>query len=645
VIRSVVRLGTFTLGSMLLLVACTSDGGSSTGGAAIDTDLDLAPPSVTIAHPANDAEVLRGETITLSGEVTDNRNVHTVEVFDDLIRIGEATLTQPSVNVNVWEWSLSWTPEMLGAREVLVFAYDGVNNQGFAALRVVVVDPASELVTWYHDADRDGFGDPNVSVVAASAPAGYVSNRDDCHDGDASINPDATDLPDLAFVDSNCDGIDGDASSSVFVATIGNDANPGTRQAPKRTVQAALQQAAASSKTAVLVTAGTYAEGTGVSLVSGVGIYGGYAGSDWVRSAAHTVTLRGAQQAVFASGVTGATLQLLLLEGRLDATLDRSVYGIRAVDGSSILVEASIVRAADAGHGIASAPGQAGAPGSHGQPGQRGSCDGAAFGAGGLGGSGPGFAGGAGGRGGFEGANPGLGGASGSGPGGGLGGSGGSGGTPGLAGGSGQNGQPGATGASALGGTNVIAFVASTYAGADGAAGQVGAAGSGGGGGGGGGGQGGFWVDDGAGNGGGGGGAGGGGGSGGFGGTYGGGSFGVLLLNSTIHVVAGSVIEAGAGGNGGSGGGGGAGGIGGSGGSGASECTTEIGAGGRGGVGGSGGMGGAGGGGAGGPSIAVYKGGTSGAFLAGTTLQVSTGGTGGTGTNPGADGVTGTVLP
>src|SRR5262249_60826684 len=40
------------------------------------------------------------------------------------------------------------------------------------------------------------------------------------------------DTPDLKFVDSNCDGIDGDAKNAVFVAPDGNDAAPGTMKRP-----------------------------------------------------------------------------------------------------------------------------------------------------------------------------------------------------------------------------------------------------------------------------------------------------------------------------------------------------------------------------------------------------------------------------
>jgi hypothetical protein len=58
--------------------------------------------------------------------------------------------------------------------------------------------------TYYRDADGDGYGDPNDSVTSAdsNAPDGYVDNGGDCNDGDAAINPGATEVCDQ--VDNNC---------------------------------------------------------------------------------------------------------------------------------------------------------------------------------------------------------------------------------------------------------------------------------------------------------------------------------------------------------------------------------------------------------------------------------------------------------
>ncbi len=66
--------------------------------------------------------------------------------------------------------------------------------------------------TWYADIDEDGYGDPTTSADACDAPSGYVSNDSDCDDGDATVNPDATDLP--------CNGLDEDCDGSADADTV-----------------------------------------------------------------------------------------------------------------------------------------------------------------------------------------------------------------------------------------------------------------------------------------------------------------------------------------------------------------------------------------------------------------------------------------
>jgi hypothetical protein len=465
----------------------------------------------------------------------------------------------------------------------------------------------------------------------------------DCNDADDAVHPGAPDQPDLGLVDSNCDGVDGDVSRSIFVSTGGDDANSGTSSSPKHTVQAGVTAAAAAGLD-VLVSAGSFDEGDGVDLASDVGIYGGYDPALWTRDLSDVTRIVGAPQAALADGRTGVHLQLMTLDGQRSASpASRNVYGLRAVNGSSATLERVAVSTAAGASGpqgaIATAVGLAGVIGG---PGGNGSCDGSTPGSGGAGGTSPaGRTGGAGGRGGMEGANPGV--SGGNGVGGTSGGVGGSGGDPGRSGGDGSNGLPGPNGPHGAGGASATALA--EWTGAGGSDGLSGGGGNGGGGGGGGGGQGGTFVDDGSGNGGGGGGGGGGPGGGGGGGQAAGGSFGIYLFDSSLALLSQSTIVAGNGGSGGAGSVGAGGGAGGFGAPGGAACTGEVGRGGNGGRGGSGGPGGAGGGGAGGPSVGVYRAGSSTATVTDATITFGSGGPGGSSAgNPGSTGVAQAIL-
>lgn len=69
---------------------------------------------------------------------------------------------------------------------------------------------ACALFAFYADNDGDGFGDPQVAVLACSAPPGYVANAADCYDGNAKAHPGqtsffTTDRGDGSF-DYDCNG-------------------------------------------------------------------------------------------------------------------------------------------------------------------------------------------------------------------------------------------------------------------------------------------------------------------------------------------------------------------------------------------------------------------------------------------------------
>jgi hypothetical protein len=63
----------------------------------------------------------------------------------------------------------------------------------------------SQQVTYYADKDGDGYGDATDSIVACGLRAGFVTNKSDCNDNNASIYPGATEICGNG-IDDNCNG-------------------------------------------------------------------------------------------------------------------------------------------------------------------------------------------------------------------------------------------------------------------------------------------------------------------------------------------------------------------------------------------------------------------------------------------------------
>ena len=82
-----------------------------------------------------------------------------------------------------------------GATEVC----DGVDNNCDGTIDEGV------STTFYLDSDNDGYGNAAQTIVACTAPEGYVSNSLDCDDGNSAIYPGATEVCD--GVDNNCNGV------------------------------------------------------------------------------------------------------------------------------------------------------------------------------------------------------------------------------------------------------------------------------------------------------------------------------------------------------------------------------------------------------------------------------------------------------
>ncbi len=103
-------------------------------------------------------------------------------------------------------------------------------------------DDAVGLVTFYQDADGDGYGGENALMLCESMP-GYVDNSDDCDDFDSARNP--------SFIEVGCDGLDNNCDGSVDLNLVPRDF---------ATIEAAV--AGLDDNETICLAPGTYAEST-----------------------------------------------------------------------------------------------------------------------------------------------------------------------------------------------------------------------------------------------------------------------------------------------------------------------------------------------------------------------------------------------
>ena len=227
-----------------------------------------------------------------------------------------------------------------------------------------------------------GMGDCSWTCVAPyvdadgdlNAPRAQMSDGCECKATATAAMPD---VPNLSFMDTNCDGINGTVADAIFVAAAsGNDNNPGTIDKPVATIAKGLTLAGlASPVKSLYVAKGTYTEA--VTLESGIGIYGGYDDSNkWSRALTNTTVI----QSPTATGVEGNALatslelQLLTITASNALMAGGSSYGVLvagSLAGAKVTLTACDITAGSGKAGVAGNSGGAGASGGQGTTGTR----------------------------------------------------------------------------------------------------------------------------------------------------------------------------------------------------------------------------------------------------------------------------------
>ncbi len=212
----------------------------------------------------------------------------------------------------------------------------------------------------YADLDMDTFGNPDIQLVSCNVVNGYVDNNSDCDDTNSAINPVAFDNPDSSFVDSNCDGIDGNIDNAIFVSSSGDSGNSGTIISPLLTINSGIAMANSLGKQNVYIAIGTYNEL--VILENGVSIYGGYADTKfWKRVAVNSsvvsfdnMNVAGINNRVAISGMDISSETIIdSLNIATTNTLEAggSNYGVRCVNCNGLIVRNNIVSVGNAANG------------------------------------------------------------------------------------------------------------------------------------------------------------------------------------------------------------------------------------------------------------------------------------------------------
>ncbi|HEY0880807.1 MAG TPA: hypothetical protein VGD87_04710, partial [Archangium sp.] len=186
--------------------------------------------------------------------------------------------------------------------------------------------------------------------------AGFIDLNMDPSDGcEYACTPtSSTDLPDLQFVDANCDGIDGELMNGVFVSPSGNDANPGTRSQPVLTLAEAMNKQSLTGKRDVYIAAGNYTNTLRILGAAGVNVAGAYHPTTWQRALSNQVTITSANPGLEIDGSNNVVVQAIRVDAANGDASKPTSYGGFIKESSGVKLESLELRA---GNGVTGTPG------------------------------------------------------------------------------------------------------------------------------------------------------------------------------------------------------------------------------------------------------------------------------------------------